>query len=198
MFRSLLVPALLAAVAAASAPTLDEGRLDPAWFGGSALEFREIESADYLWVKPGFSAEGRTFWVKPWESPAWLGKDRDVNDAARAEELTKTAHSRLKGALANALRGRADVSLYKGDVIVHGRLVDVKSTRAARFSGAATWDVRFTDAKTGELLMAVHHRAINANFMSDLPTRMWKWMEAFAADLRYDFPAYGKAKPVKA
>ena len=47
----------------------------------------------------------------------------------------------------------------------------------------------------GELLLAIHHRAMNANFMSDLPTRIWKWMGDLAADMRYDFPDYPKAKP---
>jgi hypothetical protein len=185
---------VLAAAAAVGSTSLDEGRLDPAWFGGPGVEFRETGGVDYVWLKPGFTADGHTFWVKPWEEPAWLGKDRDTADAARAEELTKAMHARLKGALATALRGKAQVSLHTGDVLVLGRLVDVNTTKAARFTGAATWDMKFVDRKSGELLLAIHHRAINANFMSDLPSRIWKWMGDFGADMRYDFPDYPKGK----
>lgn len=195
MLRHLFVPLLLAATAAVTAPgVLDEGRLDPAWFGGPGVEFRETGEVDYVWMKPGFTADGRTFWVKPWEEPAWLGKDRDAQDAAAAEELTKAMQGRFKAALATSLRGKAKASLYSGDVIVQGRLVDV-NTLKAKFSGAATWDIKFVDAKSGELLLAVHHRAVNANFMSGLPERIWKWMGEFGADLRYDFPDYQKGKP---
>lgn len=195
MLRHLYAPLLLAAAAAAGAGSLDDGRLDPAWFGGPGVEFRETGDVDYVWLKPGFTADGHTFWVKPWGEPAWLGKSRDTVDAARAEELTKAMQGRFKAALSTALRGKAQASLYKGDVLVQGRLVDVNATKAAKFSGAATWDIKFLDAKSGELLLAVHHRAVNGNFMSDLPSRVWKWMGEFSADMRYDFPDYAKGKP---
>lgn len=195
MLRMWIAPLALAAAAAAGTASLDDGLLDPAWFGGPGMEFRETNSVDYVWRKPGFTAEGHSFWIKPWEEPAWLGKERDTVDAKRAEELTKAMHGRFKAALATTLRGKAQVSLYQGNVVVLGRLVDVNTTKAASFSGSATWDIKFVDGKSGELLMAVHHRTINANFMSDLPSRIWKWMAEFGEDMRYDFPKYGKAKP---
>ncbi|HEX5043322.1 MAG TPA: hypothetical protein VFV75_10480 [Candidatus Polarisedimenticolaceae bacterium] len=195
MVRMWLAPLALAAAAAAGTAALDDGKLDPQWFGGPGVEFRETGDVDYVWMKPGFKSEGQSFWIKPWDEPAWLGKQRDTVDAQRAEELTKAMHGRFKAALATSLRGKAEVSLYRGNVVVLGRLVDVNTTKAAKFSGSATWDIKFVDAKSGELLMAVHHRTINANFMSDLPSRIWKWMGAFGDDMRYDFPDYAKGKP---
>src|SRR6185369_8788396 len=66
MVRMWLAPLALAAAAAAGTAALDDGRLDPAWFGGPGVEFRETGDVDYVWMKPGFTAEGHSFWIKPW------------------------------------------------------------------------------------------------------------------------------------
>ena len=181
-----------------AAAGMDEGRIDTAWFGQD-VQFRETDEVDYLWIKPGFTLEGRTFLVKPWDVPVWLAKDRDARDSAHAEELTRLAGGHLKAALATELRGKAKASLYQGDVVVQGRFVDVRvGGKGAGFAGAATWDVKFTDKATGDLLLAAHHRSLNATMFGKLSEKVWSWMTDFGGALRYEFPEYAKAKPRKA
>lgn len=43
-----------ALIAGDAGKKLDEGLLDPAWFG-PGVEFRTTETIDYVWVKPGFT-----------------------------------------------------------------------------------------------------------------------------------------------
>ena len=63
----------------------DDGRLDRSWFGAVAPEFHRCEEErceldgdevayDYLWVRPGFSLEGRTLHLAPWEPGAFRGE----------------------------------------------------------------------------------------------------------------------------
>lgn len=192
---------LVVLVAALAAPpfltgTLDDGRLDATWFGDPGLVFRETDSVDYLYVKPGFRCEGRTFWVKPWQAPAWKGETPDVADEVKAEELTQKAQGRVKAALSEALRGKAKASPYAGDVLVEGRYADVRvGGKVAGFAASATWDLRFTDKTTGVLLVAVHHRSINGTFLTEIQGRIDKWLDQFGAALRYDLREYGKGKP---
>jgi len=53
---------------------LDEGLLDPGWFGGEGVEFRRTDEIDYLWVKPGFNLAGRTLHIDAWDDPVMLAK----------------------------------------------------------------------------------------------------------------------------
>ena len=72
--------------AANEAKELDDGRLDPAWFG-PAVEFRTTSIIDYVWVKPGFSIKGRILRIEKWPDPVFVGKERRGRDAAKAYEL---------------------------------------------------------------------------------------------------------------
>lgn len=187
--------ALWAAVAlagTAGAQKLDEGLLDPAWFGRE-VEFRKTDEIDYLWVKPGLDLAGRTLHVDAWDDPVMLAKKkRDPKDAAKASELTDTFPGRLRGALSHSLDGIATVSRKEGDVVVTGRIVDCNAgSKAAKWivgmgAGAsnATWDLKFVDRATGELLLAVHHRAISGTTMSEIDDKIIKWLEKFGEILK--------------
>jgi hypothetical protein len=210
--RSVLAVALLVltfalslAPAALAAGKLDQGQLDPEWFG-AAGEFHTSEALDYLWVKPGFSLQGKTIQLANWSDPVFLGGKRDSKDSARAFQLSEQMPGLLRGALSNALEGHAKVSREDGDVVLTGRFVDVNAgSKAAKWivglgagSASATWDIKITDKATGELLAAIHHRAISGTAMTDIDDKIIKWMdEDLGPALRQDLGVYAGGKVAK-
>lgn len=177
-----------AAIAAAPKATLqDDGLLDPSWFG-EAVAFTKGDDVDYFWIKPGLDLTGRTLHMKPWEDPAMLRKGRDGKDNAKATELTDSFPGMLRGALTGAFNGRAKVSRTEGDLTLIGRFVDANAgSKAAKWliglgagSETATWDLKVVDPKTGELLLAVHHRAVSGTAMSTIQDKLVKWADKFA------------------
>lgn len=183
---------------------LDEGTLDPAWFGGP-LAFRETENVDYLWVKEGFTVKGKTVFAAPWEDHVFLGDKRDAKDAAVAVQLTDTMPALIRGALSNSLEGVAKTSKEGGDLEIVGRFVDVNAgNNAAKIwvgmgagSGYATWDLKIVDKATGEMVVAIHHRSVSGTMMSDVPGKIVKWLADFGDAMRADFAEYAKGKPRK-
>jgi hypothetical protein len=196
--------AILLAALAMSAARLDKGMLDPDWFG-EGVQFRTTKDIDYLWVKPGFSLQGRTLHIRPWSDPVFLAEDkkRDAKDAAKAMELTEVMPGRLRGALMLLLGGIAQVSRDEGDVAVTGRFVDCNAgSKAAKWivgmgagSATATWDLRFTDVSSGEVLVAVHHRAVSGTTMSEIDDKIIKWLEKFGESAKTGFADFYQGKP---
>ena len=172
---------------APKAPLQDDGLLDPAWFG-EGVSFTKGDDVDYFWVKPGLNLAGHTLFMKPWEDPAMLRKGRDGKDNAKATEITDSFPGMLRGALTGAFNGRAKVSRTEGDLTLVGRFVDANAgSKAAKWliglgagSETATWDLKILDPKTGEILVAVHHRAISATAMSNIQDKLVKWADKFA------------------
>lgn len=113
--------------------------------------------------------------------------------------------SRLRGALAATLSGVAEVSRDEGDITVTGRLVDCEAgSRAAKMwvgfgagKAYATWDIKFTDKATGELLVAVHHRSVSGTSYSEIDAKVAKWLEEFGQALHDDLAVAASAKPAK-
>lgn len=201
--RWLAVPIVIAAAAAAQ--NLDEGLLDPAWYGKESLAFHTNDEIDYFWVKDGLSLAGRSLHIQDWSDPVFLGKQRDAKDAAKASSVTEQMPGLLRGALSTSLKG-VTVSRQEGDIAVTGRVVDCNAgSKGAKMwvgmgagSASATWDLKFTDVATGELLLAVHHRAISGTMMSEIEDKVIKWLEEFGALLAGDpAAAYARAKPAK-
>ncbi len=173
------------------APALqDDGLLDPAWFG-EGVTFTKGDEVDYFWVKPGLNLAGHTLFMKPWEDPVMLRKGRDGKDNAKATEITDSFPGMLRGALTGAFNGRARVSRTEGDLTLVGRFVDANAgSKAAKWliglgagSETATWDLKILDPKTGEVLVAVHHRAISMTAMSNIQDKLVKWADKFATFL---------------
>lgn len=172
---------------AATAPLLDEGLLEPAWFG-SAIAFTKGEDVDFFWIKPGLDLTGHTLHMKPWDDPVMLRKGRDGKDNAKATELTDAFPAMLRGALAGAFNGKAKVSRTEGDLALTGRFVDANAgNKVAKWliglgagSETATWDLKILEPKTGEVLVAVHHRAISLTAMSNIQDKMGKWADKFS------------------
>jgi hypothetical protein len=198
----------MAAARPGAAGKLDDGLLDPAWFGGD-LEFRRTEQLDYFWVKPGFSLEGKTVQIADWPDPVFLGAKSDVDskDSARAFQLAGSMANWIRGTLSNSLSGYAQVSKDDGDYELSGRFVDVNAgNKVAKWmvgfgagSATATWDMKLVDKKTGELLVAIHHRSVSGTHMSDIDDKILKWLnEDLGPAARANFGSYSSAKKPRA
>jgi hypothetical protein len=191
---------------AAGPPTLDDGLLDPAWFAVPGIEFHKVEDIDYLWVRPGFQLTGRKIQVEEWSDPEFLSmkKKRDAKDSAKAVELSERFPGLLRGALMSALDGIAAVSRKEGDLSVTGRIVDCNAgSKAAKWlvglgagSASATWDMKLVDKASGEVVLAIHHRAISGTAMSEIDDKVIKWLEKLGDALKGDVSRiYGSGKP---
>ncbi len=167
-------------------PLLDEGLLDPNWFGPE-VTFTKHDEVDFFWIKPGLDLTGRTLFMKPWDDPVMLKKGRDGKDNAKATALTDTLPATLRGALSGALNGKAKVSRNEGDVEVLGRIADCNAgSSAAKWLvgfGAGqenvTFDIKLVDAQTKELLVAIHHRTISGTNLSNIEGKLVKWADKF-------------------
>ncbi|MBK8724879.1 MAG: DUF4410 domain-containing protein [Holophagaceae bacterium] len=175
------------APAASPLPKLDEGLLDPAWFG-PGITFAKHEEVDFFWIKPGLDLSGRTIHMKPWEDPVMLRAKRDGKDNAEATRVTDSIPGILRGALTGALTGKAKASRTEGDLTLIGRVVDVNAgSKAAKWmvglgagAATATWDLKVLDTATGEVLLAVHHRVVSGTVMSTLDDKLVKWADKFS------------------
>jgi hypothetical protein len=187
---------LLSGAQAADEPKpLDQGRLDPSWFG-PAVEFRTTSHIDYLWAKPGFSCKGKTLRIEKWPDPVFVGKERRGRDAARAFELAAGMPLRIRTVLGYSLKGYAEVTSEGGDLVLNGRLVDyVAKGTFGKSTPQATWDMKINDANTGELLVALHHRRLIS--FSTVEERIDMWLEEFGQALHDDFTVAAKGKPAK-
>jgi hypothetical protein len=169
---------------------LDDGRLLKSWFGGD-FEFRETDDIDYLWVKPGFALDQHTLHFAAWPAPEFLGEDasgRDTKDMRLAQDMAREMADVFAVGFSNAFGSRLQVSQSEGDILVEGRIVDCTtgSTAAKVFvgfgagSGATTIDVRFKDAASGELLMAMHHRVVSGTTWSTTDSKFVDWVDETA------------------
>jgi hypothetical protein len=186
--------AYLGVCTGAGAQTLDDGLLDAAWFGVPGIEFRKTEEIDYLWVKQGFTIAGTSIRIDDWSDPELLMKKRDAKDSAKAVEITEQFPGLLKGSLLSSLAGMAKVSRKEGDLVLTGRIVDCNAgSKAAKWlvgmgagAAAATWDMKLTDAASGEVVLALHHRAISGTAMSEIDDKIIKWLEKLGEALKAD------------
>ena len=72
-----------------------------------------------------------------------------------------------------------------------GRLVDSNAgSMNAKFfvwmgagSSTATWDMKLVDAISGELVLAVHHRAVSGSALTEVQDKIEKWCRRFAQHL---------------
>lgn len=176
---------------------LDEGRLVPSWFGGEGLAFRETEEIDYLWVKPGFSFEGQTLHFKEWPEPEMLGEnagERDANDLRLARQMNADMARSFAEIFGKEMGGKVQTSLESGDITVDGRIVDCSTGNVAAKafvgfgagSGNTTIDLKFRDAKSGELLVALHHRVTSGTNWSTTDSKFFKWIGKAAREMAGD------------
>jgi len=192
MTRRLAI-ALALLTSAAPLAALDEGKLDPSWFG-AVPEFREADEIDYLWVKPGFSFEGKKVRFDAWQEASFLGEkasERDAKDKRLANDLTGQMPELFAEAFENALGGQVTVVESGGEVRALGRIVDCSTgSAAAKFwvgmgagAGSTTMDVKFVDAASGELLVALHHRVVSGTTLSTTESKLTNWIDELAEQI---------------
>src|SRR5712692_3581411 len=68
LFASILAAGVVGA--GGKGKKLDNGLLDPSWFGPN-VEFRTTENIDYVWAKPGFSIKGRKLLITSGPIPSF-------------------------------------------------------------------------------------------------------------------------------
>lgn len=179
---------------------LDHGLLDPGWFG-SPVEFRNTVSIDYLWVRPGLTLKGKTLQVGEWDPPM-LPEYRNDKNRRKAEYLTEEMPGWMRVALELELSGVAKVGRTAGEILVTGRFVDCnRGNQVAKEligfgagSATATWDLRFVDKKSGEVLVAVHHRTVSGSALTQIDDKILRWLAEFAKLAKLDFAIFASGK----
>lgn len=191
-----LVLATLTLVLATAAPalaggTMDDGRLEPGWFTAESIEFREADEIDYLWIRPGFSIDGKKLRFVAFPDPSFLGEGaakRDEKDQRLAKQMATTMHEVFADEVGKAFGGRVSIVEEGEDVRAEGRIVDCSTgSTAAKMlvgfgagSGGVTFDLKFVDAASGELVMAIHHRSVSGTTWSNTDSKFQGWVEDMA------------------
>lgn len=174
--------------------TLDDGKLEVAWFSNDGLAFVEADQIDYLWVREGFSLDGKTFHFAEWPEPEFLGEgasERDENDRRLARQMNADMGRSFAETLGPVFGNKASTSTSEGDVKVEGRIVDCSTgNTAAKMlvgfgagAGYTTVDLKFTDAASGELVAAIHHRVVSGTSWSTTDSKFFKWIRKMGEEL---------------
>jgi hypothetical protein len=180
-----------------STSPLDDGNLIPSWYNPAGLAFVETEEIDYLWVREGFNLSGHTLHMAPWSDPEFLGEaatDRDGDDKSLARRLTGDMPNIFRDGFEAALGSSQAISLESGDIKVTGRIVDCSTGNVAAKAfvgfgagaGNVTFDLKMTDAKSGELVLAMHHRVVSGTNWSTTDSKFIKWVRKAAEELTED------------
>ena len=164
MRRALPLALLLPAALAAQSPALlDDGRLDPAWFGPE-VKLAPALSLDYAWIRPGFSLKGKRLQMAPWTYGTLLDPKTDARDQISSGYFTARMPNVL-GQYFRSLWGEGvDVGAEPGDYKLVGRVVDTSiQSMGGRFwmgllaAQSFTWDLKILDGE-GRVVAAAHHR----------------------------------------
>jgi|GEM_PF-5320370 len=188
------------AAVVASEPDNDDGLLDPAWFNNKPLQHGLWRDVDYAYWKPGLILQGKTIWVKDLAAPVFLGKQRDEKDQAKAAAWSKWFTIPLVAGIRGDLVGRTNASQDHGDYILEGRSVDFNAgSRAMKIlvgfgagQARATFDMKLTDAVSGEIVAGWHHRTISGTDASTIESKTAAWVDKWCAQLAqraYQMPA---------
>jgi len=179
----------------ATAP-MDDGRLDPAWFG-DGLAFVETDEIDYFWVREGFSLDGKVLHMEAWEEAHFLGEDaadRDGDDKALARRLTRDMANIMRDGFEDGFDSSEAVSLDHGDLKVTGRITDCSTGNAAAKAfvgfgagaGNVTLDLKMVDTASGQLMLAIHHRVVSGTSWSSTDSKFIKWVRKASEEMMED------------
>jgi len=201
MRRSAALLMFAPAILAGQSASLDEGRLDPSWFGAGAV-FQPSKDLGYRWLKPGLDLHHRTLRLKPWEPAAWLLGKRAAKDQVFLSRVEHNLEPSLASGIRRGLKGTLPVSPTLGDVVLIGRVVDAVGGSDDYLSSGSvflSFDIKLVDGDTGELLGAFHDTLKGPNPES-IPLQFGRWSDALGQQLAASatVPAPAPAKPVLA
>ncbi len=151
---------------AASQERLDGGLLEPEWFGPGPVWSRD-KRVDYFWEMPGVKLDPPILYLSPWEEPRFLS-ERDALDYASGWAAAEYLQNLLRARLAETPGLRLATSPDQTPYHVSGRIVEASHIRQgaqATFLWAAglptfTWDFKVLDLRSGEVILASHHRSV--------------------------------------
>ena len=180
-------------------PNLDEGRLDPAWFGAPAV-FQPSKALGFQWLKPGLDLRRRTLRLKTWEPAAWLVGKRAAKDQDFLTRVQGRLEPNLAAGIQRGLKGTLPVSSTLGDVVLVGRVVDAIGESEDYLATGhlyLSFDLKLVDGDTGELLGAFHD-TLRGPSVDSIPLQFGKWSEDLGRLLASLAAPPAAAKPAQA
>ncbi|MCB1043106.1 MAG: DUF4410 domain-containing protein [Acidobacteria bacterium] len=164
-------------------PYFDEGRLEFDYFSDQLLEFRKTSQIDFLWVKPGFDLSTASLKYEAWPTATFIGEDADGRDEDD-QNLAITIGTLTPQTLRSELLHRIKFSPER-DVVVRGRVCDASTgSEGGKYfvgfgvgQGSVAVDLKFCDAQTGELLVAIHHRIVSGSNFSTSSSKYNGWLK---------------------
>lgn len=171
----------------------DNGLLEHAYFGAE-LPFASRLGTDALWIKEGLSLKGKVIGYGAWDTKV-LKAGRQEKDLQRAADLAKLIPDTLMPQLRAAFQGTAQWDLGPGgDYRFEARIVDANQPNKASklvfgwLGGKdnlenVTWDMKLVDTRTGETVLAFHHRMVKVNTLGSLDASLRDWATEFPRQL---------------
>lgn len=175
-------------------PGLDDGRLDPSWFGPGVV-FRPSKALGFQWLKPNLDLRNRSLRLKDWEPAAWVQGPRGGKDQTFLARVAPGLPADLERGLKRGLKGALPVYTTLGDVVLVGRVADALGSdddyMAAR-PLTLSFDLKLVDADSGEVLAAFHDTITGPN-TDAISYHFGRWCEAMGRALA---PAAATQGPV--
>lgn len=171
----------------------DNGLLEHDYFG-AVLPFTSRGGIDAFWMKDGLSLKNKRIAHGPWETKV-LKPGRQEKHLQRAADLARMLPDALMPELRAAFQGVAEWELGSvGDYRLEGRVVDanVPNTASKLMLGwlagkdnleNVTWDMKLVDVKTGETVLAFHHRIVKVMTLGSLDSSLRDWAKTFPKQL---------------
>jgi len=191
----LFAPALLIGQSAA----LDEGRLDPSWFGAGVV-FQPSKALGFQWLKPNLDLRHRSLRLQAWEPTAWVQGPRAGKDQAFLARVAPELPGDLERGLKRGLKGTLPVSSTVGDVVLVARVSDALGADDDYMAVrplTLSFDLKLVDGDSGEVLAAFHDTITGPN-TDAVSHHFGRWCEALGRALAPAAAAQVPVTPVAA
>ena len=178
---------------------LDDGRLDPSWFGAGVV-FQPSKVLGFQWLKPNLDLRNRSLRLRAWEPAAWVQGPREVKDQTFLARVAPGLPAELERGVKRGLKGALPVSATLGDVVLVGRVADALGTDDDYMSVrpmTLSFDLKLIDGDSGEVLAAFHDTLTGPN-TDAISYHFGRWCEAVGRALAAATAAQAPVTPVAA